>query len=83
MIGESPTGVMRLLGVPTLVWRNPPAEVWQYAGTACVLHVFLYQDPDDRRYRVSYVEAVSSGRHLLSDDDCISRLLDRATARLG
>ena len=29
------------LGAPTLLRTDGPAELWQYAGAGCVLHVFL------------------------------------------
>ncbi len=34
--------VAELLGRPHHVWREPPAAVWQYRATECVLHVFFY-----------------------------------------
>ena len=34
--------VAELLGRPHHVWREPPAAVWQYRATDCVLHVFFY-----------------------------------------
>jgi len=45
LIGLDATEVALRLGPPALKWREPPAEVWQYPGPACVLHVFLYGEP--------------------------------------
>jgi len=36
-----------------LRWDGP-AQLWQYAGSGCVLHVFLYED--NGIFRVSYSE---------------------------
>ena len=41
-------------GEPTLLRRDGPAQLWQYAGSGCVLHVFLYEDHG--AFRVSYAE---------------------------
>lgn len=40
--GQSPAVVRDLLGTPDLTRREPPAEVWQYSGTKCVLDVAFY-----------------------------------------
>ena len=42
LIGLTVAEAAELLGRPGLVRREPPAEVWQYAGSECVLHLFLY-----------------------------------------
>ena len=44
LIGLSVGEAAELLGRPALVRREPPAEVWQYAGRECVLHLFLYDN---------------------------------------
>jgi len=65
---DAPTGALALdrlkglsarelsaaLGDPTLLSRDGPAQIWQYAGNGCVLHVFLYRE--DGIFRVSYSE---------------------------
>jgi len=43
LIGLSVGEAAELLGRPSLVRREAPAEVWQYAARECVLHLFLYQ----------------------------------------
>lgn len=42
------------LGEPTLLRHDGAAQLWQYAGSGCVLHVFLYQDHGT--FRVTYAE---------------------------
>jgi hypothetical protein len=41
MLGLKPHDVEQLLGMPKLVRRDDPAEVWQYRSDACVLDVHL------------------------------------------
>lgn len=45
-----------LLGAPSFSRRETGVEVWQYAGEACVLDVYLYDDGPDTPYRVTYYE---------------------------
>lgn len=42
------------LGEPTLLRHDGAAQLWQYAGSGCVLHVFLYEDHGT--FRVTYAE---------------------------
>src|SRR5262245_27258158 len=44
VLGLKPHDVQELLGMPKLVRRDDPAEVWQYRSNACVLDVFLYPE---------------------------------------
>jgi len=73
LIGLSRAELARLLGAPTLLRREPPGEVWQYAGNACVLHVFLYAEPNGSR--VAHYESVQRAGRRLTARDCYARLL--------
>lgn len=75
MMGLNRNDLASLLGSPTLRRADPPAEVWQYRDSACVLHVFLYQDPVSGGYAVTYVDTVQRGSRLLSNDDCFGQIL--------
>lgn len=44
--GATASAIRENLGKPTLVRQEPPAEVWQYSGNACILDVTLYPGPD-------------------------------------
>ncbi len=48
LAGMNGDKVAELLGRPHHVWREPPAAVWQYRATDCVLHVFFYPTAGDR-----------------------------------
>ncbi len=57
LMGLAPGAVNSLLGPPSLLRTEAPAEVWQYAAEDCVLDIYLYaeeQMPD--RSRVTYYE---------------------------
>lgn len=45
-----------MFGQPALLKREPPAEVWQYAGGRCTLLAFLY--PVGGGLQVRHVETV-------------------------
>jgi len=45
LVGATANTVRESLGKPSLIRQEPPAEVWQYAGRACILDVTLYADP--------------------------------------
>ncbi len=46
LMGLARDQVIALLGTPSLVRRDAPAEVWQYAGEECVLDLYLYEGGD-------------------------------------
>ena len=57
LMGLAPDAVNSLLGLPSLLRTESPAEVWQYTAEDCVLDIYLYakeQTPD--RLRVTYYE---------------------------
>lgn len=57
LMGLAPRAISRLLGPPSLLRTERPAEVWQYTAADCVLDIYLYaeeENPD--RSRVTYYE---------------------------
>lgn len=74
MLGLDGTGVAALLGEPAFVRRDPPAEVWQYHGTGCVLDLFLYDEPGGG-HRVAHVEARTGTAAPTPVEPCITGLL--------
>jgi hypothetical protein len=42
--GLRPVEIVALLGQPELKRDEPPAELWQYRTTDCVLNLFFYRD---------------------------------------
>ena len=65
------------LGVPFMVRREKPAEIWQYRGKSCVFDVFFY--PQGGANRVVYMEARDKAAQKVSKQDCLAEILrDRA-----
>lgn len=78
LVGLARGRVESLLGAPGFRRRDPPAEVWRYAGKSCRLFVYLYARPDDAEdYRVAHVEVRGASVVKVSDDACFHSLLKR------
>lgn len=77
MMGMKRSDLLVFLGTPTLRRSEPPAEVWQYLVRACVLHVFLFQNPGGDDYQVAYVESLPRAAPNVKLDDCLARLLEQ------
>jgi hypothetical protein len=75
VLGLGPIKVTDLLGEPGLIRREKPAEVWQYAGKDCVLHVFLYDDEPSGTFRVDHLEATDLEGAETSTDICLTGLI--------
>ncbi|HLI10136.1 MAG TPA: hypothetical protein VKY65_00935 [Alphaproteobacteria bacterium] len=60
----------RVLGTPTLLRRDGPAQLWQYAGTGCVLHVYLYDDGGT--FRVAYSEVRVDDAEIANPPACVA-----------
>ena len=77
VLGLGPTKVTDLLGEPKMVRRETPAEVWQYAGADCVLHVFLYDDEPSGTFRVDHLEATDLQGSKAPTDTCLAGLVGK------
>ena len=57
LMGLAPRAVSHLLGPPSLLRTEAPAQVWQYTAADCVLDIYLYaEDETPDRSRVTYYE---------------------------
>lgn len=57
LMGLAPRAVNHLLGPPSLLRTETPAQVWQYTAADCVLDIYLYaEDETPDRSRVTYYE---------------------------
>jgi hypothetical protein len=75
LLGLDAREVESLLGTAALIRREPPAQVWQYLGNDCVLHLFLYQKEDT--YRVDYIETRQSRTGAAAENAaCIAGLIN-------
>ena len=73
LIGIDPARLDSLLGRPDLVRREPPAEIWQYRGAACIFDVFLYEEAGTQR--VTYIEARNQAAEQTPPRPCLNGLL--------
>ena len=71
VLGLKPHDVQELLGMPKLVRRDDPAEVWQYRSDACVLDVFLYPEETGAQ-QVRYLEARTVAAEPARTDECVN-----------
>jgi len=76
LVGLDDATLKLLLGMPGLIRREPPAEVWRYTGKNCTLHLFLYRGPTGT-YRVLHAEA----RPLADRGGCLERLIEERSPR--
>lgn len=74
LAGRSAEEVARRLGPPQLTRHEPPAEVWQYAGEACVLDIVFYPEEGAGAPRADYLESRDLDGHGLDTPDCLARL---------
>ena len=70
--------LVSLLGDPTLKRRDPPAEVWQYSGRSCVLHVFMYWNEARASFRAVHIEMLKRSGARTKDPECLARIRDEA-----
>jgi hypothetical protein len=82
LMGLAPAGLDRLLGRPSLLRSEPPAQVWQYTAADCVLDVFLYTDaatPDEAR--VTYFEIRGGAESARGTRACFAAILESRPAQ--
>lgn len=66
-----------LLGEPALLIEEPPAKIWAYNGSSCVLHIFFYPKVGGTDFRVLTYE-IKGG----AEDDAPSDAKSEDFARL-
>lgn len=72
--GLSDKEVQRVLGEPDFRREEPPAQIWQYRSSECVLDLFLYDDTG--QYRVAYAETHDRGFTRISQTNCYAGLVN-------
>lgn len=72
--GLDSKGIVTVLGEPGLLRRDPPAEVWQYRGSGCVVDLFLYEDRGIHRVAHVQVRPLSNDGGRPDEAVCLSRL---------
>lgn len=78
LMGQTGGTVAATLGQPTLLRREPGADVYQYATAACTLLIYLYPPEGGAGERtVTYIEARPGG----AEAGAVARCLDAAVNR--
>jgi hypothetical protein len=78
LLALAPRQINGIFGQPTLLRREPPAEVWQYAKDGCVLILFFYPDPAvaEQPLRVTRAELLGRDRRgPPSENECLEGLI--------
>lgn len=55
--GLDSDAVRKQFGAPALIRHEPPAEIWQYRSSTCVLDLFLYPAASGRSVRHAEIRA--------------------------
>jgi len=77
LMGLEDAPLAAVLGQPTLVRHDEPAQIWQYSAADCVLDIYLYAE-GAKAYRVAYVEARSTRAEILATDSCVQSVARRS-----
>lgn len=73
LLGMTPGALLAELGEPPVKRRESPAEVWQYAGSGCVLDLFLYDQGAGQK--VVHYEARDEAARTTDARPCFAELL--------
>jgi len=61
LIGLDQNAVQRLLGAPSFLRKDLPAQLWRYAARGCVLDIFLYGATRNGPFVVKHLSARAAG----------------------
>jgi len=67
--GRTARELLALIGEPRLLRRDGPAQIWQYLGPGCVLHLFLYRKGGE--FRVDYAQLRVDDPAEMSTPSCV------------
>ena len=83
LIGMDFVGTEWLLGAPALETVQPPAKIWSYNGSGCVLNIFFYPQVNGGEFRALTYEVKGAQDSEDLSRRCFSELmLDRLKARV-
>ena len=84
LMGLAPRAVSRLLGPPSLLRTETPAQVWQYTADDCVLDIYLYaEDVTPERSRVTYYEIRGTDSLRSRARACFANIIARRNIATG
>ena len=74
LVGLRGAELQGLFGSPVQLRREPPGEIWQFAGGRCVLLVFLYPASGNNEPRVQHAETMRRGNGGVNEPECLESL---------
>ena len=79
LLGMGSLSVSDLLGIPSLLRKETPAEVWQYVSEDCILNIYMYEDAiSPEGFEVTYYEFNQVPEKKNSDEICFSKSIKHA-----
>lgn len=72
LVGLTSEALEDLLGTPTHMTREPPAQIWRYSIDICRLFFFIYDSVDDGLPTVRHVEVAVAGGAQIQPYLCLS-----------
>ncbi len=73
LYGLDTAALDELLGQPSLIRTELPAQIWQYRSQTCVFDIFLYEEAGESR--VTYIEARDGAAAQIEARRCLNELL--------
>ena len=73
LVGMDGPEIIKTMGVPVFRRLEPPARIWQYRTTICIVNIFLYET--DRRVTAEYVESLGQNNKNADEDECFRSIL--------
>lgn len=84
---KSGIAVASILGAPTQIRRDGPAEVWHYQrkeeGVLCLLDVFLYGKDGGEGLETRYVDLRGDGASFAARRACLAAMIREARSNTG
>lgn len=75
-----PAAISALLGEPTYIRREQPAEVWQFVTGRCVLDITFYPDRNSPEARLSsWIESRDMSGRRIAVPDCLKSFAAAST----
>ena len=73
LVGMDDTEIIKTMGFPVFRRLEPPARIWQYRTTICIVNIFLYET--NRRLTAEYVESLGKNNKNADEDECFRSIL--------
>ena len=74
LYGLDTEALIARLGTPALKRREPPAQIWQYKTTKCVVLFFLY--PNNKDVRVDNIQVLRRDKGPINEKACFLKIVN-------